>query len=162
MCRLAASYFAWAGAEKRSDLVGGGLHLPSAGDGLYRFEPPRGFSARAAATLGDARDESASDPRGTITKLRVNWVGASARQLKRVLADSESGNSELANYVDEVPEHGEICQVFDKAPHVPTAGTPAVSMFNEKVQVDLHFWDEIFALRAILMFPKHSLLYPVQ
>ena len=71
--KLAESYFAWAVAEKRPDLRNGGLRLPVTEDGLYRFEPPRVFPACTAAAPGDARDESASDPRTTITKLHVNW-----------------------------------------------------------------------------------------
>ena len=59
--KLAASYSEWAILDKRPDLSNGGLHLPFSEDGLRRLEPPRVFSACAAATLGGTRDKSASD-----------------------------------------------------------------------------------------------------
>ena len=69
---LAASRFEWAVAEKRPDLSDGGLHVPLVGSGLNRFDPLREFSACAAATLGDARDDSISGPKKIIKKLHVN------------------------------------------------------------------------------------------
>ena len=75
---LAASYFEWPFLGRRPDLSGGGLHLPLVENGLLRFVPPKDFSACTAATLGDARDDSISDPKKIIMKLHVNWGHASA------------------------------------------------------------------------------------
>ena len=66
------------------------------------------------------------------------------------------------NYVDEVLEHCEASRAFDKATHAPYAGTSAVSMFHEKVQVDLPFLNEIIALRAMVMYAEYSFLFPGQ
>ena len=129
----------WSFLEKRPDLSEGGLHLPLVESGLLRFVPPEEFSACTAGTLGDARGDSISDPEQIITKLHANWGHASANQLKRELVDSDGGMSHLANRADEVLENCDVCRAFDKAPRVPIAGTSAVSMFNEKVQVDLLF-----------------------
>ena len=138
--QLAASYFAWTPVDKRPDLSNGGSHLPTTEDELFRFEPPRVSAASTGATLGDPRVNSAPDSAIIIMKLHVNWGHASAHRLQRVSADSESGNSNLVNYAGEVLEHCEICRAFDKAPDVTIAATSAVSMFNEKRQVDPFFF----------------------
>ena len=39
----------------------------------------------------------------------------------------------LAHFADEASEQREICRARDKAPHVPIAGIPAVSLFNGKL-----------------------------
>ena len=72
-------------------------------------------------------------------KLSVNRGNSAARQLKRALADSEGGDSRLVNYVDDVLERCEACRPFCEAPHVPIAGTSAVSTFN-----DWHMWIFVF------------------
>ena len=64
------------------------------------------------------------------------------------------------NYVDEVLGQCEICRAFDKAPHIPIVGTSTAPMFNEKVQVGLLIPGETFALHALDMCPKYSLLLP--
>ena len=69
--------------------------MPLVESGPLRFVPPKDFAACTAVTLGGARDDSASDPHKIFMKLRGNWGRASAYQLKRVLADSEGGNSHL-------------------------------------------------------------------
>ena len=125
---MAGSYSEWTLLEKRSDLSDGGLHLPFMKDGLLRFVLPEDFSASTAVTLGGARDDSVSDPRKIFTTLHVNWGRFSANQLQLVLADSDGIDSHLANFADEVIEHREVCRASDKAPHVPIAGSPAVSM----------------------------------
>ena len=45
-------------------------------------------------------------------------------------------------------------RVFERAPHVPIAGTPAVSMFNERVQVDLPFSGDLSVAHAMDVFSK--------
>ena len=136
--------------------------MPLSEDGLYRFEPPRVLPACAAVTLGDARDGSASDHRKVITKLHVNRGHASSHQLKRVLVESDGGNSHSANHVDEVLEQCKVCRAFDEAPHVLIAGTATASMFNEKVQAETLFLGDIFASRPMDMYSRNSLLLPVR
>ena len=87
--------------------------------------------------LEDARDDCISEPKKIIAKLHANWGHAAASRLKRVLADSECGNSNLVNFADDVLEHCDVCKAYEKAPHVPIAGTSPASTFNEKVQVGL-------------------------
>ena len=89
-------------------------------------------------------------------KFHVNWGRVSAHQLKRVLVDSDGGNSHLVNYVAGVLEHCEICRASDMAPRVPIAGTCAVSTFKEKVRVDLLFLDDIILLRDTDSTSKYS------
>ena len=158
---LAASYFAWRSSDKRPDSPGEGLHLPPVESGLLRFVPPKEFSECAAATLGDAGGDSISEPRKIFSKLHVRWGRTSANQSTRVLVDSDGGMPHLANYVDEVLENCEVRWAPDKAPHVPIAGTCAVSMFTQKAQVDLRFSSDLIALRAMDVSPKYSPLPPV-
>ena len=62
----------------------------------------------------------------------------------------------MVNFVDDVLDHCDVCRAFDEAPHVPVAGTHAVSMFNEKVHVDPLFLDDLIAVHAMDMFSKYS------
>ena len=57
------------------------------------------------------------------------------------------------NFSDDVLGHCDACKDFDKAPHDPIAVTSTVSMFNEKVQVDLPSLGALVALHAMGMFP---------
>ena len=151
---LAAIYFVWALSQERLDLSNGGLHLPFTEDGPFRSVPPEDFSARTAVALENTRDGGASDPQKVISKLRANWGHASARQLRRVMADSESGNSYLADYVDEVLKYCETCRALDTAPHETIAGASTASVFNEEAQVGLLFLGDIIALCAMDLFPN--------
>ena len=90
----------------------GGLRSPLVVCGFIRFVPPRDVSAGSAATLGDARDDSISDPEKVKMKLHVNWGHASATQLGRVLADSGGGMSHLATDVDAVLGNCDVCRAF--------------------------------------------------
>ena len=66
------------------------------------------------------------------------------------------------NHVDEVLDHCDVCRAYGKAPHAPIAGTSAVSTYNEKAQGGLLLLGDLIALHAAEMFPKYSLLPPVQ
>ena len=70
--------------------------------------------------------------------------------------------SHLVNHVDAVLENRDARRALDMAPRVPIAGTSAVSMFNEKVQVDLPFSGDPIVEHAMDVFSKNSLLRPVQ
>ena len=70
--------------------------------------------------------------------------------------------SHLVNQVDKVLETSDVCRAFDKAPHIPIAGTTAVSAFNEKVEVDLPFLDDLIVVHAMDVFSKYPLLHPAQ
>ena len=126
--------------------------MPLKGSGLIRFSPPRELSARTVVTLGDAQDDSISDPKKITMKLHANRGYASATQLKRVPVDSAGGMSHLVNQVGQVLETCDVCRAFDKAPHIPIAGATAVSAFNEKVQVDLLFVDDLVVVHAMDVF----------
>ena len=66
----------------------------------------------------------------------ANWGHPSAQKRKRVLVDSDGDNMQLANCVAAVLEQRDVCRPLEKAPHVPIAGMPTVSMSNEELQVD--------------------------
>ena len=76
-----------------------------------------------------------------------------------MLGDSDGINSHSANYVDEVLENCDVFGAPDKAPHVPIAGASAVSVFNEKVQVDLLFLADLIVLHASDMFTNTRLFF---
>ena len=117
---------------------------------------------RVSSLRGKWRGGYIWGPKKIIIKLHVTWGRAPANQPERVLADSESGNSHLVNFADGALEHCDACKAFEKAPHAPIAGTLRVSMFNEKVQVDLPFLGDLIALHAMDTFSRYSLLLPVQ
>ena len=87
-------------------------------------------------------------------KLHVSWGHASAHQLKRVLAESYGGNMHLITCVNEVVAQREVCRAFDKASHVPVAGTSTLAMFTAKLHVDPLFSADTAALRIIAFFPN--------
>ena len=82
--KFMASYFERASAFTRPDMTYGGLNFLLAEDELYRFGPPRTFSARKAVPVRDARDGWLSDPKQIPMKSFVNWGRASAQRQKRV------------------------------------------------------------------------------
>ena len=159
---VSASFFEWAFINKRPNLYNGGLHLPYTMGGLYQFDPLRTFSDCEPVSLGDSPDCCLSDPEMVIMKLRANRGHAPAQQLKRVLVDSDGGNSHLLTCVDEVSEQCEGRRAFDRAPHSPIAGTSTVAMFNEKLRVDLLSLHDILAFHVMGVFSEYSLLIPVR
>ena len=70
--------------------------------------------------------------------------------------------SHLATHVDAALGDCDVWRVFDKAPHVPIAGTSTASALNEEVRADPLSLDDITALRAMDMPSKCSLLLPDQ
>ena len=151
---FSASMAEWACARERPNPDNGGIRLPFTEDGVCSFIAPRTFSARKAVSSGDARDGALSDPKKIITKLHVNRGRPSAQEIKRVLVGSGGDNLHLLRHVDEVLERCDVSRSSDRAPHVPIAGTSAVSMSNEKLQVALLFLADIVALRVMDVFFK--------
>ena len=141
---------------KRPDLPSGGFHLPLTADGVYRFEPPVTFSARDAFSFGDVRVQCLADPGGIIVTFHVNWDICRRHSAKRVSVDQGEGNMHLVDYVDGALEHREVCRAVDTAPHVLFVGTSTASMFNEELQANAPFLEDIMALHATDVFSKCS------
>ena len=118
------------------------------------------FPARYAITLGGARDGCPSAPKKVIMEWHIDWGHAKARHPNRVFVYSDWGNTHLANYVDVALGHCEVRRAFDKAPHVPIAGTSKVSTLNGKLQEQILFLGEVIALRATDVRAKYPLLIP--
>ena len=78
--------------------------------------------------------------------------------IKRVLVDAEGDTQSLIQHVGDVVSQRDASKEFEKAPHVPISGTSSVSMFNERLQMDLLFLDDIIALRIMDVFSKYSIL----
>ena len=95
-------------------------------------------------------------------KLHINWGRASATQIKRVLADAEGDTQSLIQHVDDVVSSRDARKAFGRAPHIPISGTSSVSMFNERLQMDLLFLDAVVALRITDVFSKYSILTRVR
>ena len=104
---------------------------PTHGGRYMQSYSARTFLACGAATLGDARDGTRSDPKKIIMKLRVNRGHASTRQIRRVLVASEEANLHLPRHIGEVLGRCDVCRFLDRAPPLHIAGTPTASMFNE-------------------------------
>ena len=60
----------------------------------------------------------------------------------------------LLHHADGVPGRCEVCQPFDRAPHVPTKGTSTAPMPNGKLQGGL-FLDGVIAFNVIDSFPEY-------
>ena len=106
-------------------------------------------------------DGCSSDHKKIVMELHVNWGPASAQQLNRVPADSDSGNAHLLTCMDESLEQREVCRASDKAPRVPAAGNPTVAMFNGKLQAHLPLAGDIIAAHVMDVFSKYSLMISV-
>ena len=63
-------------------------------------------------------------------KLRVKRGHASAQRWKRELVDSGRNYMHLLTFVDAILTQCEVCQAFEKAPHIPAAGTSPVVTSN--------------------------------
>ena len=116
------------------------------------FTPPQLFSACKAVTLRDAGISETSDPKKIITKLHINWGHFSATQSKRVLVDAKGDTQSSIQHVDDVVSQRDACKAFAKPPRIPISGTSSVSTFNERLQTDLLFLDDIVALRILDVF----------
>ena len=68
----------------------------------------------------------------------------------------------LLRHVAVVANQRVVCNAFDEAPRTPTAGTPTVAMFNEKLQVDLLFSGDLIVLHIVDVFSKNPILTPVR
>ena len=75
-----------------------------------------------------------------VVKLRVDRGDAAARQMERVVAESDGKTIGLVRNGDGVLGQCETCCAFDGARHTRIAGTPAASVFCEKMQVVRFFW----------------------
>ena len=92
----------------------------------------------------------------------MNWGHASPQQLKRTLAEADGKADGLIPLADDVVRECEICRAFDVAPAIPVAGTSSVSSFNERVQVDPPFSDDLIALHVPDLFSRYSPPVPVR
>ena len=138
-----------------SDVGSSNVHVDSSRDTPIH-------AALTSSTLGEAVDGEKCDPREIVRKLHVNWGHASSQQLKRAMAEADGRANSLIQYVDEVVGNCDVCKAFDSAPAIPVAGTSSVSAFNEKLQVDLLFLDDIIVLHVLDLFSRYSLLAPVR
>ena len=148
--------------QRAPDLSDGGFHLPCTQEGLYHFGPPLSSAACEAVFLGDAEDCRLTDSKKIATNLFVNRGHASALQVKRVLVYPGGNNTHLSASLDEVLAQCEVCQAVDKAPHAPAAGTSTAATFDEKLEADLLFPDDIIALHGTDVIPKYSLSIPAR
>ena len=63
--------------------------------------------------------------------------------------------------MDEAVSQCDVCDAFEKAPHLPAAWTSPTSPFNGKLQVDPLPPGDATALHALDMYSEHSLLVKV-
>ena len=76
--------------------------------------------------------------------------------------DAEGDTQSLVQHVDDVVAQSDVCKAFETAPHIPISGTSSVSMFNERLQMDLLFVGDIIAPRIMDVFSKYSILTRVR
>ena len=139
----------WACLRKRPNFEKGGFLLPFTEDAMWSLTPPRTFSACKAVTLGDARGGTLSEPKKVAMKLHVNWGMLRRSRSNGSWWTPKGGNLELLQHVGEVVGRRDVCRALDRAPHVPIAGTPTVSMFNEEAQVHPPFPGATIALHVM-------------
>ena len=145
----------------RPNLPHGVFLFPHSADGLWQSEPPSRSAAFRAVALGGALDPGACYPKKIAMKLHLNRRHASTRKLKRVLVEADGDSQGLLECADEVPRQCGVCRAFDKAPHLPAAGTSPVSSFREKLQAGLLLLDNAVALRAMDVSSECSLMVQV-
>ena len=87
--------------------------------------------------LKDDADSNMTDARKIAQELHVNEGRASAHQLERVLVDNEGANHRQSARVGGVVSQYKVCQVSEKASHLPFAGTSSVSSLSGGIQVGL-------------------------
>ena len=87
----------------------------------------------------------------------AHWRHAVARGRRRTVVDSEGAHERPLSCASDEVWQCEMCQ----APLLPLAGASTSSSFNENVQVDLLFPDDVIALRAIGLYSEYSLLVRV-
>ena len=107
--------------DKRPDLSNGSPHLSLFADNRER--------CRGLASTGSQESH-----------YKIPWqlgtrVGATAHL--GGVAESDAENMQLVSFVDGASERCEVRRTPDKDPHVLIVGTPAVSMFSSRLQVDL-------------------------
>ena len=134
----------------------GGFHFPDLADGLYQFAAFRQFDSRRAAFREHAADSSAEDSRGVVRKIHFNRSHSSDRQLTHILVDVDGANKRLLDVTAEVAGQCGVRQAFDKAAHLPLAGTSSAPPLNEKRQVDLLSLSNVIDLRTMDIYPKNS------
>ena len=89
---------------------------------------------------------------------RTSWGHSSATQIKRVLADSEGDAQSLIQHVDDVVSQRDARKASERAPRIPDSGTSSLSTFNERLQMDLLFLDDIITSHIMDVFSKYSIL----
>ena len=67
----------------------------------------------------------------------------------------------FGKFLHKVAQQCDVCHAFDKAPHLPIAGTSTAASSNGDLLADLLFLDSAIALRAMDVYPKYSLLITV-
>ena len=55
----------------------------------------------------------------------------------------------LLTCADEVLAQCEVCQAFEKASHIPAAGTSTAAMFNANLPADLLLLGDVIALHVM-------------
>ena len=88
----------------------------------------------------------------------MNWDHASTLKTKRVLVDSGGETFGSANFTDGERWRCDVCGASDKAPRIPTKGTPIASVINEKLQLGFRFRGGCNAAHAMDVFARFFLL----
>ena len=168
---FSASLFHWDPMNRETQLLdemrNGGLRLDDASQvnsrsALANFAPSQLFSECKAVTLRDAGNAEISGPKTIIMKLHINWGRASATQITRVLVDTDGDTQPPIRHAGDVVSQRDTCKASEKAPHIPISGTSSVSMFSDRLQMDLLFLDVIITLRIMDVFSKYSILARVR
>ena len=83
-------------------------------------------------------------------------------QSKRVFVDSNGETMGSVHYVSELLEQCGSCRVFDKAPHIPIAGSFPVQVFIGKLKVDPLAAGDGIASHATDVYSKNSPVIPAR
>ena len=68
----------------------------------------------------------------------------------------------LLGFVAEVLQHCDVRRAFGEAPHLPVAGTPPVSPFDENPRLVMLFLEDAIALDALDVSYEFSRLIPLR
>ena len=112
-------------------------------------EPPPVASACKVVASREADNAEDSDSNSGILKLHINGDPALATQIKQVLVEVEGDTRSPPQYVDRVVSPWDTYHALANAPYFQISGTPTVYGFNERLQMDLLFPEDILALHIV-------------
>ena len=93
-----------------------------------------------------------------IHKLHRQFAHPSAKNLKALMRNADTFDSDCEEIIHSISEKCEVCKRFKRTPCCPVVRLPLATKFNQVVAMDLkQFRPGIYSLHFIDLFTRHSL-----